>query len=66
MRVRRLPPFLSVPLLAALLGAAVPAARAAPGVQVRMDQLGFLPGARKLVVAEGGAPRAFEVEREDG
>ncbi|HET6396242.1 MAG TPA: glycoside hydrolase family 9 protein [Pseudoxanthomonas sp.] len=59
----------SVLSLAALV-AAVPAACAAPAsgpaVQVRIDQLGFLPGAHKLALVEGGPARAFEVVDEGG
>jgi len=36
----------------------------APG-QVRLNQLGFLPGAQKLAVLESDRVRAFEVVRED-
>jgi endoglucanase len=38
---------------------------AQPG-QVRLNQLGFLPGAQKLAVVESDRARAFEVVREDG
>ncbi|WP_425605670.1 glycoside hydrolase family 9 protein [Pseudoxanthomonas daejeonensis] len=34
--------------------------------QVRMNQLGFLPGAQKLAVVEGDRALAFVVEREEG
>ena len=41
-----------------------PSATTAPAPQVRVNQLGFLPGAQKLAVVEGEGARAFEVVRE--
>jgi len=43
----------------------VPADAAAQAGQVRLNQLGFLPGAQKLAVVESGQAREFKVLRED-